>query len=74
MWIALPDAITMYARFCQARYGAAATQRVREKARELQRKGDMQGHRIWNDVAHEIERSAVTHKLRNSASAATQGG
>ena len=57
MWIALPEAVSMYARFCQARYGTAAIKTVREKAQELKRKGDIQGHKVWSDVAREIEHS-----------------
>ena len=67
MWIALPEAVRMYARFCEARYGTAASKAVREKAKELKRKGDLQGYQIWNDVAGEIERSTVTHPSPNTA-------
>lgn len=62
MWIELPEAVKMYARFCQVRYGEAAGKTVREKAQELQRKGDQQGHKIWSDVAQEIERDSVTRR------------
>jgi hypothetical protein len=62
MWIALPEAVTMYARFCQARYGTVAGKMVRAKAQELRLKGDLQGHKIWTDVAREIEHSAGTHQ------------
>jgi hypothetical protein len=60
MWIALPEAVTIYARFCQARYGTGAGKAVRDKARELKRKGDLQGHEIWNKVAQEIDHLART--------------
>ena len=56
MWIELPDAVKMFARYCKARYGTAASERVREKADELGQKGDLQGQLIWRDVAREIER------------------
>jgi hypothetical protein len=62
MWIALPEAVTMYARFCRARYGMVASKMVRAKARELRLKGDFQGHKIWTDVAREIEHSTGTYQ------------
>ena len=67
MWIELPEAVKIYARFCEARYGKSAIKSVRDKARELKRKGDLEGHRIWNDVAEEIEQSIVTPNSRRSA-------
>jgi hypothetical protein len=27
-----------------------------ERAHQLKRKGDIEGHQVWNEVAHEIER------------------
>jgi len=60
MWIELPEAVKMYARYCERRYGVAACQKVRERADELRRKGDLRGQQIWNDVAREIERPTVT--------------
>jgi hypothetical protein len=46
----------MYARFCRAHYGAAATETVRAKARDLGKRGDLEGLRVWNEVAEEIEK------------------
>ena len=46
----------MYARFLIARYGAAAGETAREKAKALQRQGDRNGHDVWNAVADVIER------------------
>jgi hypothetical protein len=60
MWIALPDAVRMYARFCHARYGTVASKMAQEKAIELKQKGDLQGHQIWSDLAREIEHRTVT--------------
>jgi hypothetical protein len=57
----------MYARLCETRCGRAASKTGREKAQELKRKGDVQGHKIWNDVAEEIEQRNATR--RSSASA-----
>ena len=59
MVIGLPDAVKIYARFCRARYGAAAIKMVRDKAVELRLKGDLHGHQVWNDVARELEHSTV---------------
>ena len=57
MWITLDEAIEMYARYCNARFGAAATEKVKATARNLREKGDLDGHRIWNQVADRIEKS-----------------
>jgi hypothetical protein len=60
MWVTHQDAIEIYARFCRAHYGAAAETTVRARAKDLERNGDLEGHRVWNEVAAEIE------KLRNA--------
>jgi len=67
MWIKLPEAVKMYARFCEARYGTSASKTVREKAQQLKLKGDLQGHQIWIDVAAEIEHASVTHSSPKNA-------
>jgi len=54
MWISSEDAIKIYARFCRAHYGAGAVKKVRDRARELKRRGDLEGHQVWNEVADEI--------------------
>jgi hypothetical protein len=46
----------MYARFCRAHYGAAAGDTVRATAKQMERKGDHEGRRVWSEVAAEIER------------------
>jgi hypothetical protein len=56
MWITLDEAIEMYARYCSARFGAAATEKVKARARDLEKKGDLDGYRIWNRVADQIEK------------------
>ena len=56
MWVTHQEAIEMYARFCRAHYGAAAEDTVRAKAKDLERRGDAEGHRVWNEVAEEIEK------------------
>ena len=55
MWIEQHEAVRMYARFFKKRYGRSANKRVREKAEELKRQGDLRGHEIWTDVAREME-------------------
>jgi hypothetical protein len=62
MWIELPEAVKMYARFGEARYGEAASPMVREKAWDLERQGDLHGHQVWTDVAHEIEHPRVARR------------
>ena len=56
MWITHHEAIEMYARFCRAHYGATAGDTVRATARQMERKGDHEGHRVWTEVAAEIEK------------------
>jgi len=47
----------MYANFCRAHYGFNAYQKVRERAKQLAHDGDLEGEKIWNQVAVEIEKS-----------------
>jgi len=56
MWVTRHDAIEMYARFCCAHYGTAAEETVRARAKDLERRGDLEGQRVWNEVAEEIEK------------------
>lgn len=56
MWIGHHEAIEMYARFCRAHYGAAAGDTARATARQMERKGDHEGRRVWTEVAAEIEK------------------
>ena len=55
MNITLDEAIKMYARVCQARYGENASAKVKATARQLEKKGDLEGHRVWNQVARELD-------------------
>jgi hypothetical protein len=55
MWITEDQAIVMFARYCRARLGETASQRVRAKARALEKRGDAKGHYMWTKVAQEIE-------------------
>jgi hypothetical protein len=56
MWIDIDDAIQMYARFWRARHGAAGTKAVRQRAEQLKKSGDAEGHRVWSKVAEEIQK------------------
>lgn len=57
MIISSEQAVTMFARYCRARLGRAASQEVRKKAKALKRRGDIEGHEIWNEVAEEIDQA-----------------
>ena len=74
MWISEQEAVEMYARFLAARHGTAASKLARKKASSLQLSGDLEGHRIWNDVADTIERrpkhtSTPLHRPENVTAA-----
>jgi hypothetical protein len=62
MWVTLDDAIKMYARACRAWYGASAAKRVRAKARVLEKQGDIEGWRVWNEVAIELDSAPAKDK------------
>ena len=65
MLVTRNDAIEMYARFCVARYGTNAAKRVRTQATRLGKKGDLDGEKIWKEVAVKIE---IKQKSPNSPS------
>ena len=52
------EAVEMYARYWVARHGRGGSKLARETASSLQRKGDLEGHKIWNEVAEAIDRKA----------------
>lgn len=56
MWITLDEAIVIYARYCSARFGDAAVEKVKATANSMRRKGDLEGHRVWTQVAEQIEK------------------
>jgi hypothetical protein len=60
MWPTHEDAVVMYARFCKARYGFNACEKVNRRAKQLARGGDLAGEKIWIEVAAEIEKDAST--------------
>jgi len=55
MWIGTEDAVKIYARFCCAHDREAAASKARHRAQHLKRIGDLEGHRVWNDVAEAIK-------------------
>jgi len=63
MWITPDEAVVMFARYCCARFGRTASQKVRTKAQELKQRGDTEGHDIWNKVAEEIEKGSKSRQL-----------
>ena len=56
MWPTHEDAVVMYARFCRARYGFNAYEKVKKRAKQLARSGDLDGEKIWSEVAAEIQK------------------
>lgn len=57
MWITREDAVVMYAQFCRAHYGSNAYNKVKDRAEQLAHNGDLEGEKIWNQVAAEIEKA-----------------
>jgi len=66
MSITADEAVVMFARYCRARLGKTASQKVRAKAQELKQRGDTDGHDIWNKVAEEIEKGSKSRQLPTS--------
>jgi hypothetical protein len=56
MWPTHEDAVVMYARFCRAHYGFNAYEKVKQRAKQLGRSGDLAGEKIWGEVAAEIQK------------------
>ena len=56
MHITSHDAVVMFARYCRARLGKAASRKVRATAETLEKRGDLEGHAVWNRVADEIDK------------------
>jgi hypothetical protein len=66
MWITADEAVVMFARYCSARFGEKATQKVRAKAQALQKRGDIEGHKVWNQVADEIQKRSKPRSRRSA--------
>lgn len=68
MWMPTKiEAVEMYARFWASRYGITASSSARKMASRFERKGDLDGHKIWNEVADAIDRRHQA-KRRSTAS------
>ena len=67
MQITPDEAVEMFARYCRARFGETATQKVRAKAKALHERGDTEGHAVWNKVADEIEKRSKRRSRHHPA-------
>lgn len=56
MQVTSHDAVVMFARYCRARLGKSASRKVRATAKALEKRGDLEGHTVWNRVADEIDK------------------
>jgi hypothetical protein len=57
MWmVTKSEAVEMYARFFGTRHGSSASNLARKTANSLETKGDLDGHKVWNEVADMIDR------------------
>jgi hypothetical protein len=52
--IELTDAIKMYAKACRAWYGSGARKVALRRVHELRVKGDLEGVRVWEQLAAEL--------------------
>ncbi|MEJ0078099.1 MAG: hypothetical protein WDO17_22190 [Alphaproteobacteria bacterium] len=67
MWVTSGQAAEIYARFCRARYGSEALTVAKKRALELRRVGDIEGERIWNKVAEEIDPAQARPRIHSAA-------
>jgi hypothetical protein len=61
------EAVEMYSRFLVSRYGQTASVSARERAASLKMKGDLEGHKVWVEVAE-----ALDHRVKSKRSATRQ--
>jgi hypothetical protein len=67
MQITSHEAVKIFTRYCRARFGKSASRDVRAKARLLEQRGDAEGHKVWSEVAEEIDKdSRPTIRSRTS--------
>jgi hypothetical protein len=57
MNVSVDEAVTMYARFCHARYGGHAERMARNRIQHLRRKGDVKGVEVWEKLVRELKSS-----------------
>jgi hypothetical protein len=59
MWMPTrEEGVEIYAVYLRARHGRSACQYARKTADKLYKKGDIEGHAVWNRVADAIESGA----------------
>ena len=64
MWMPTKaDAVEIYARFWGSRYGHTAGFSAREMAASLKNKGDLEGHKVWSEVADVIDRGNQNKRI-----------
>ena len=59
MWITRDEALDMYAHFWASRYGDTAVQTAKETAKDHERRGDLEGLDVWNEIANRIARNRL---------------
>jgi hypothetical protein len=53
------DAVEMFARFLRAHHGTAASRLARKNAEALRNEGDLDGCKIWTEIADALEGQAL---------------
>jgi hypothetical protein len=53
------QSVEMYARFMTARQGSKASKIARAKAELLAKNGDLEGHKIWSEVADAADATQI---------------
>ena len=67
MWITQDEAVLIFARYCHARFGTSASHRVRRKAKLLEQRGDIEGHKIWTRVAQALDEKKKSRRSARTA-------
>jgi hypothetical protein len=63
MYVSSEDAAVMYARACRAWYGPRAALIVKRRIEELQRAGDLDGVRIWTQIADQLSQLQASRPI-----------
>ena len=61
MQVTSHEAVVIFACYCRARFGKAASHKARARAKTLERRGDTGGFAVWSEVAEEIEKGVKPH-------------
>ena len=64
MHITREEAVEMYARFLTARHNRTAAELARKKAASLKEVGDIEGQKIWDEVADVAEKRLPTKSVK----------